>query len=392
MEKEKEIIKNLKEKRFFREKAEEINSLKIIDRFYSLLFLKINEEHIYPIFDGNENIEIKKVLSLLLDKKNVIKTKKGTLYYSGKKIYKNKIQNIEILNGNSSNTILTGEDLFIKFYRELSEYSLRESSILKNLEKCFKNTPEYFGTIFYEFNKKIYPLFLIQKKLNVKDDLWNYLSGKNISNSKEMLNRIGKITADLHNCFIKLKREKIKKNDIDKIIGEVVSLKERLKNNLTSIELEPFLEKTKRINFDNCNFPASEIHGDYHLGQIVLSDEKLYIVDFEGEPIGRKSEIYPILYDVAGMVRSIDYLINLKNENFDIFKNLTFNFLKNYFKKMEVRPSREDITLLNLLILRKNLYEVLYEINNRPDFTKIPLNGLFKFPKIFSTLSNYNWA
>jgi maltose alpha-D-glucosyltransferase / alpha-amylase len=142
------------------------------------------------------------------------------------------------------------------------------------------------------------------------------------------------------------------------------------------------------------------IHGDYHLGQVLRVKTDFVILDFEGEPARslayRRSKQSP-LKDVAGMVRSFSYaayasLIGYIARHPGDFARLepwaqlweravSAEFLRAYRQTVAnadfVPPSAEDFrTLLNVFLLDKVLYEVLYELNNRPAWIRIPLMGI----------------
>ena len=149
-------------------------------------------------------------------------------------------------------------------------------------------------------------------------------------------------------------------------------------------------------------FAASKIriHGDYHLGQVLWSEQDFYIIDFEGEParsIAERRRKHSPLKDVAGMVRSFGYAAYAglfaatasRRSDFErmepwarIWRTwVTAAFLREYFETAANSPfipalaSQRD-ALLQLFVLDKALYELNYELNNRPDWVRIPLHGI----------------
>jgi maltose alpha-D-glucosyltransferase/alpha-amylase len=145
------------------------------------------------------------------------------------------------------------------------------------------------------------------------------------------------------------------------------------------------------------------IHGDYHLGQVLYTGSDFAIIDFEGEPARplaeRRVKRSP-LQDVAGMVRSFHYaafahLLDPEQDSSSPKPDLrriaawadnwyswvTFRFLKSYFANAQsgtfLPPSREEISaLLRIHLLEKAIYELGYELNNRPAWVAIPLAGI----------------
>jgi maltose alpha-D-glucosyltransferase / alpha-amylase len=142
------------------------------------------------------------------------------------------------------------------------------------------------------------------------------------------------------------------------------------------------------------------IHGDYHLGQILFTGKDFVILDFEGEPgrpIGERRLKRSALIDVAGMVRSFSYAAHhsllesrtvrpLDQPTLETYADLwalraSQVFLQAYLEKAGkasfIPKDQEDLRLLlrSFLIL-KALYELRYELNNRPKWVAIPLRGL----------------
>jgi maltose alpha-D-glucosyltransferase/alpha-amylase len=141
-------------------------------------------------------------------------------------------------------------------------------------------------------------------------------------------------------------------------------------------------------------------HGDYHLGQVLYTGNSFVIVDFEGEPARPLSERRlkrSCLRDVAGMVRSFHYAAHnalhqqLASSEDDIaylaswidpwFRAVSGMFLSAYQNTImpsSLLPSnKKSLELLfRCLMLEKAIYEVGYELNNRPDWLSIPVQGV----------------
>ena len=143
------------------------------------------------------------------------------------------------------------------------------------------------------------------------------------------------------------------------------------------------------------------IHGDYHLGQLLRSHGDFVILDFEGEPARslaeRRTKQSP-LKDVAGMLRSFSYaaysgLNAFAQRRPDDVRNLepwarlwqsavSDEFLRAYHSTVEssdpslVPNQGQTELLLKAYLLEKSLYELLYEMNNRPTWVYIPLAGI----------------
>jgi maltose alpha-D-glucosyltransferase/alpha-amylase len=141
-------------------------------------------------------------------------------------------------------------------------------------------------------------------------------------------------------------------------------------------------------------------HGDYHLGQVLWADNDFVILDFEGEPTRtveeRRAKQSP-LKDVAGMLRSFDYaayagLFAFTKDRPDDFERLapwaerwrqgvSDAFLREYRATaagagLLPADAAQSEALLGAFLLAKALYELVYELNNRPDWVRIPLRGI----------------
>ena len=132
-------------------------------------------------------------------------------------------------------------------------------------------------------------------------------------------------------------------------------------------------------------------HGDYHLGQTMLADRGWVILDFEGEPARplpeRRLKRSP-LRDVAGMLRSFSYvtagsrLLRGAPAPPDWEERARNAFLEGYMRTVDrtLLPPGLDATerLLSVFELKKAVYELRYELNNRPDWVAIPVAGILR--------------
>jgi maltokinase len=130
-------------------------------------------------------------------------------------------------------------------------------------------------------------------------------------------------------------------------------------------------------------------HGDLHLGQTMLGDDGWVVLDFEGEParplIERRRKRSP-LRDVAGMLRSFAYAASASDmqrghpapEGWE--ERAREAFLAGYLETVDpvLMPPGEAATrtMLSIFELEKAVYELRYELNNRPDWVGIPVAGI----------------
>jgi maltose alpha-D-glucosyltransferase/alpha-amylase len=146
-------------------------------------------------------------------------------------------------------------------------------------------------------------------------------------------------------------------------------------------------------------------HGDLHLGQVLFTGKDFVIIDFEGEPerpISERRIKAPAMRDVAGMLRSFHYAAHaaLRGQTqafamqqagkpIEAWANywsswVARTFLRTYLaaasavKFLPSDPEKLD-ALLRVYLLEKALYELRYELNNRPDWVHIPLEGIRQY-------------
>ena len=124
-------------------------------------------------------------------------------------------------------------------------------------------------------------------------------------------------------------------------------------------------------------------HGDYHLGQTLVADGDVVILDFEGEParpIAERREKSSPLRDVAGMLRSFAYAAQVSGRGASWEESVATAFLDGYRAAADHAEFLPDdagfATLLEAFVLDKTLYELGYELNNRPDWVALPLAAL----------------
>jgi maltose alpha-D-glucosyltransferase/alpha-amylase len=148
-------------------------------------------------------------------------------------------------------------------------------------------------------------------------------------------------------------------------------------------------------------------HGDYHLGQVLYTGKDFVIIDFEGEPARSLSERRikrSPLRDVAGMIRSFKYAahsallhqasLGLKSEDISALQHwaqfwhvwVSSCFLISYLNgvdqaKLLPDDQEQRRILLDTYLLEKALYEIGYELNNRPDWLEVPIQGVLQMIK-----------
>jgi maltose alpha-D-glucosyltransferase/alpha-amylase len=164
------------------------------------------------------------------------------------------------------------------------------------------------------------------------------------------------------------------------------------------------LERFSQIEATEIHALRTRIHGDYHLGQVLRSKNDFVILDFEGEPARtlaeRRTKQSP-LKDVAGMLRSFSYCAFSGLMKYTTRRPNDFDRLEPWARLWEqavsaefLRAYRQTVAgiavvpseagpfqqLLEAYVLDKALYELVYELNNRPAWVRIPLTGILALP------------
>jgi maltose alpha-D-glucosyltransferase / alpha-amylase len=163
------------------------------------------------------------------------------------------------------------------------------------------------------------------------------------------------------------------------------------------------LDGLRSITSERIDARRIRIHGDYHLGQVLFTGNDFVIIDFEGEPqrpLTERRLKRLAIRDVAGMLRSYHYtsLMALRTmiesgvegpgeeqllaEWADTLNRwMAGAFLMGYLETVDGSPilpadPRHLRWLLDALLIEKAAYELVYELNNRPDWVAIPLRGI----------------
>jgi maltose alpha-D-glucosyltransferase/alpha-amylase len=165
------------------------------------------------------------------------------------------------------------------------------------------------------------------------------------------------------------------------------------------------IDRYRLIQKNRISAMRMRCHGDYHLGQVLYTGKDFVIIDFEGEPARSLSERRlkrSPLRDVASMIRSFHYATHnallryapsTPSDEGDMpvlrhwaqfwYVWVSVTFLTFYFNTIEKSgllpesPDQQKI-LLDAYLLDKAVYEISYELNNRPNWLRVPLNGILQ--------------
>jgi maltose alpha-D-glucosyltransferase/alpha-amylase len=184
-------------------------------------------------------------------------------------------------------------------------------------------------------------------------------------------------------------------NNLHKLAGESLEMAQEFLSRKQEIRRR-FID----FNWTKLKSERIRIHGDYHLGQVLVKDDDFYMLDFEGEPestIRDRKVKQPPIKDVAGILRSFHYAIySVILNNPDkyglekqeamaygerLYKYIAGVFLSDYINyvqqnNLNIGYIKEVEFLLKYTMLEKAVYELGYELNSRPRWAIIPLRGI----------------
>ena len=241
----------------------------------------------------------------------------------------------------------------------------------------------------------------------------------------QRMRQIGRRTAEMHMAFAcrndieAFAPEPIAGSDTerwaDTMISRTQAVLALLERNMGSLH-EPAADLAGRLlrsrdavlthidSLRSAGFNGAKIrhHGDFHLGQILIAKDDAFILDFEGEPrrtLDERRRKAPAARDVAGFLRSIDYAMsaaidrapNLSPEDRAVItqrmrdwgERLAAAYWDSYRETLGDAPlwpsdAEELRQLLDVFLLEKALYEVEYELTNRPSWSHIPLEATLR--------------
>jgi maltose alpha-D-glucosyltransferase/alpha-amylase len=336
-----------------------------------------------------------------------------------------------LLNAEQSNTsIVYGNKLFLKLYRKVEPGVNPDVELSRFLttEGNFTESPAWVGEIEWHTPEGTIGVGILQEMIPQSVVAWNYFMpmiksaiGNPSYDRDELTTKIeqlGALTGAMHNALLPTTNnsdftpEWLDTMELEEMRGrvmmEIAQNFDLLRQNLEklsprtktmAVQLLDSQEDLVHILKDTyqagANAMLMRLHGDLHLGQVLVSEDRMLVTDFEGEP-GRSYEErrrkQPPVKDIAGMIRSFQYAIysaKLFNEDKEIHEddlipldNLLNHLVEVYLKAYCTTFERSDAScgdftgFLRFFVIEKAVYELKYEINNRPDWAVIPIAGL----------------
>ncbi|NBA85386.1 trehalose synthase [Emticicia sp. CRIBPO] len=362
-------------------------------------------------------------------------------FVRGKGLTDEPIEASFIPNIDSSNSaFIYDERYFFKLYRKLFTATNPEVEMVEYITQNsdFRNIPRFCGSVTWQRKEKEHITFgmMVEVIDNEKDDwsktgdylnefMFAFVEGnfQIKENVFEKVALLGTRTAEMHYALFAIRGEEAFRADMfDRPYRRYIHQKmENLLEQRYNLLTDNYLKLDEQAQLLAWDFMESKdiiidfidqiltrpiesyrtrIHGDYHLGQVLVCNEDLIIIDFEGEPespIDERKIKHSPLKDVAGMIRSYHYAVSAKLFNSPETNNLEDVVLQrasdrwyklirdtyleeylDYFGPLHplLKNNNEINYLLQFHLLEKAVYELGYEINYRPGWVKIPLKGI----------------
>ncbi|CAN5661727.1 hypothetical protein BH24ACT26_BH24ACT26_01510 [soil metagenome] len=388
--------------------------------------------------DAFEDVERLRVLGELMIHGDTIKGSAGMFHFGGPGLDPRSPpgeSSVRALAAEQSNSSLVfDEAVILKLFRRVESGPNPELELNRLLtNQGFESIPAHVGEILYEgetdeeqieidlgiaqqlikdaregWQETLVHLRALYDSAGEVDDVSDAVAQRASKNLDDM-GKLGDVTATLH---VFLAREELDpdvaseasdEGDLKQWVAAArASLERSLASGLTQLEphrgaIEQRLDQVLSVADAGRKI---RIHGDYHLGQVLLAARGWMILDFEGEPMRpleeRRTKQSP-LKDVAGMLRSLSYaasaaLFERAEPNSDEWRKLEpwahawERLARDAFWSGYLRTSHEGrflpaerstlALLLDLFEIDKALYELDYERGHRPDWIRIPLHGI----------------
>jgi maltokinase len=309
----------------------------------------------------------------------------------------------------SNTSIVFDEGLIMKVFRRLEAGINPELELLRFLtEQGFQNIAQLAGWYAYAGRQMDATLGIMQEFVAGGEDGWDRAlatMGAEPERFLDSLNRLGEVTGRMHAVLGSdstdqaFSPEETSAESLGLLTATVDEEIESIFMDLPehNAELEPIRGRGEEVRerlrlLTNLGGAGRVIrhHGDFHLGQTLWAAEDWVILDFEGEPARslpeRRRKRSP-LRDVAGMLRSFAYAASATSLLRGVDPPVAWEeraraeFLDGYRKSVDQHlvPSGASMDkLLRVFELEKAVYELRYELNNRPDWVKIPVAGILR--------------
>jgi maltose alpha-D-glucosyltransferase/alpha-amylase len=348
----------------------------------------------------------------------------------------------------SNSTALVDNDYVVKVYRKLEAGINPEIEIGRFLTDVagFANTPALLGSVELIEGDKKSAIAVVHAFIQNQGDAWTVTSAyldrfvdeqrllgasEHPSESEEQvpylryMSQIGRRVAEMHlalassDGFADFAPEPTRPADVQQWIEDVVVRAERVFDALQ--QRRDTMKEADRLLVDQVLTQWATLrdrlgallppgidglnirhHGDFHLGQILIVKDDIFIIDFEGEPrrpLNERRRKAPAARDVAGLIRSIDYsataaleralrgapdeqgrlgaaLAEWRDRSASAFLAAYREVMAN--QRLWPAGPKAAEQMLNFFLLEKAFYEIEYELAHRPEWLRVPLMGMLR--------------
>ena len=317
---------------------------------------------------------------------------------------------VRAMGGEQSNTsVVLDEQLVLKLYRKLEAGVNPELELLRFLtERAFPAIASLQGWAAHVGQPLDATLAILQDFVPVRDDGWA-LALKDLEAGGNgffgLVRRLGEVTGQMHSVLASDAGDPAfapEEPSGEALALIVARIDEEIEQVFNSLPDEPALEaiagrgdelrdRLKEIGQSGSLGRLIRHHGDYHLGQVLWTENEDWVVlDFEGEPARplreRRHKRSP-LRDVAGMLRSFSYAASTSALERGVEPppgwegQVRSEFLAGYLADVDPALVPADASLerrLRLFELEKALYELHYELGHRPNWVRVPVAGILQ--------------
>ena len=373
---------------------EQIDELTIGSASISLVSLRFREgEPDLYLLTGNDDF-IGPLLYRALGKtvgSKSFRSKKGIFsFVTYSKFGRDDLESLKPVSAEQSNSsfVAPGE-IFFKIFRRLQAGAHPEEEVLRFLnEQGYQGSPELLASCRYTGDDgKTFVLGILEKHIPGAQNAWDVFTREPTA---EKAYELGSETARMHNAL-----REMDGCEAPSEMPPIEKLRRLLEQSATAsgfpsaagndelTAVQAILPRLQKIWTDTAPnksaiFKPQRIHGDFHLGQVLMTpDARFKMIDFEGEPTRslefRRGLRSPAV-DVAGMIRSFAYAEAVSKKNMD---NVRQAFIQGYAKTANVSGNALQQEL-KPYIIAKAIYEACYELEFRPNWFWIPARALIQ--------------
>jgi maltokinase len=308
----------------------------------------------------------------------------------------------------SNSSVVFGDELILKAYRRLEAGVNPELELLRFLtERGFPNIAPLLGWYAYAGRLLDATLGILQRFVPGKTDGWTFALESLTGDPDAFLaqaRRLGEVTGAMHVMLASDASDPYfapEEPSVEALGLLTATVDEEIEQVFLDLEEdgavapiagrgEEVREQLRHLTHIKAAGRVIRTHGDYHLGQVLWTGEDWIVLDFEGEPartIPERRRKRSPLRDVAGMLRSFAYAASAASiaegahPPADWEDRARAEFLAGYVPAVEpsglLPPGDEAVErLLAVFELEKAVYELRYELDNRPDWVEIPVEGI----------------